>query len=602
MRDFLKYTFASLAGLILFCSLGVGGLIFLFIAAAAVDSGPQVRNKSVLTFDLSLNITDSKPATSTSQAISEALSNDSTESISLQTVLQTIDRAAKDDRVIALYLYSNGNSSTSSGLATLKEVREALERFRAKGKKIIAYDTEWSEREYYLSSIANTIALNPFGSMELNGFSSQPTFYTGALQKYGIGVQVTRVGKYKSAVEPFLLTKQSPASREQTAKLLGDLWSEFSTTVSKDRKLKPQQIQAIADSQGILLAEEALQRRLVDKVAYFDEVVADLKQMTDSDEDDRSFRQISLPTYARTVEDTKKASGNQVAVVYAEGDIVEGIGSPSSVGGDRLARQLRELRLNDDVKAVVLRVNSPGGSVTASEVIQREVVLIKKAKPIVVSMGDVAASGGYWISTYADQIFAEPNTITGSIGVFGLLPNVQKLANTQGVTWDVVKTARFADSETITRPRTPQELAVHQRVVDRIYDRFITKVAESRKLPKQKVATLAQGRVWSGTSAKQLGLVDAIGGLNAAVEDAAKRAKLGDNWKLEEYPKTRTFEERILKKLVGDPTAQAGEKAIEKADPFTAEFLKMQQDLSTLKAFNDPLGVYARLPIDLRIE
>ncbi|MBD2122746.1 signal peptide peptidase SppA [Trichocoleus sp. FACHB-262] len=604
MRDFLKYTFASLAGLILFCSLGVGGLIFLLIAAASVDSGPQVRNKSVLTFDLSLNITDSKPATSTSQAISEALSNDNNDSVSLQTVLQAIEEATQDDRITALYLYGNMSAgSSSSGLATLKEVREALEEFRAKGKKIIAYDMEWGEREYYLGSVANTVVLNPIGSMELNGFSSQPTFYTGALQKYGVGVQVTRVGKYKSAVEPFLLTKQSSASREQTAKLLGDLWSEFSTTVSKDRKLKPQQIQAIADNQGVLLAEEALQRRLVDKVAYFDEVVAELKQMTDSDEDERSFRQISLPTYARAVEsDTEKSSSNQVAVVYAEGDIVEGIGGPSSVGGDRLARQLRELRLDDDVKAVVLRVNSPGGSVTASEVIQREVVLIKKVKPIVVSMGDVAASGGYWISTYADRIFAEPNTITGSIGVFGLLPNVQKLANAQGITWDVVKTARFADSEGITRPRTPQELAVHQRVVDRIYDRFLTKVAESRKLPKQKVATLAQGRVWSGTSAKQLGLVDAIGGLNAAVEDAAKRAKLGDDWKLEEYPKTRSLEDQILKRLIGDPAAQVAETATEKVDPFTAELLKVQQDWSTLKAFNDSLGVYARLPLNLRID
>ncbi|MEP0868214.1 signal peptide peptidase SppA [Trichocoleus desertorum AS-A10] len=604
MRDFLKYTFASLAGLILFCSLGVGGLIFLLIAAASVDSGPQVRNKSVLTFDLSLNITDSKPATSTSQAISEALSNDNNDSVSLQTVLQAIEEATQDDRIIALYLYGNmSTGSSSSGLATLKEVREALEEFRAKGKKIIAYDMEWGEREYYLGSVANTVVLNPIGSMELNGFSSQPTFYTGALQKYGVGVQVTRVGKYKSAVEPFLLTKQSSASREQTAKLLGDLWSEFSTTVSKDRKLKPQQIQAIADNQGVLLAEEALQRRLVDKVAYFDEVVAELKQMTDSDEDERSFRQISLPTYARAVEsDTEKSSSNQVAVVYAEGDIVEGIGGPSSVGGDRLARQLRELRLDDDVKAVVLRVNSPGGSVTASEVIQREVVLIKKVKPIVVSMGDVAASGGYWISTYADRIFAEPNTITGSIGVFGLLPNVQKLANAQGITWDVVKTARFADSEGITRPRTSQELAVHQRVVDRIYDRFLTKVAESRKLPKQKVATLAQGRVWSGTSAKQLGLVDAIGGLNAAVEDAAKRAKLGDDWKLEEYPKTRSLEDQILKRLIGDPAAQVAETATEKVDPFTAELLKVQQDWSTLKAFNDSLGVYARLPLNLRID
>lgn len=600
MRDFLKYTLASLTGLVLFCSLGVGGLLFLLISAAATDSGPQVKDKSVLTLDLSANITDSKPASTTGQAIGDILSSSGDSSISLQTVLKAIDGAAKDKRIVGLYLYGNLDASSSgSGLATLREVREALIRFRAAGKQIIAYDTTWNERDYYLGSVANTIILNPIGSVTMNGFSSEPTFFSGALQKYGVEVQVTRVGKYKAAVEPFLLNKQSPASREQTAKLLSDLWQEFKTTVGKDRKVTPQTLQAIADSQGSLLAEEALKNRLVDKIAYFDEVVADLKKLTESKADDKTFKQMSLPTYARVVEnDETTNSSNKVAVVYAEGDIVDGIGSPREVGGDRLARQLRELRLNDNVKAVVLRVNTPGGSVTASEVIQREVVLLKKVKPIVVSMGDMAASGGYWISTYADRIYAEPNTITGSIGVFGLLPNVQKLANSQGITWDVVKTARFADSETITRPKSAAELAMHQRAVDSIYDRFLDKVAESRKLPKPKVATLAQGRVWSGSTAKQLGLVDDIGGLNSAIQDAAKRAKLSDDWELEEYPKTQTFEEQLLKALLGDSTA----KAQTPTDPITAEFLKFQKDLAALRSLNDPLGIYVRLPVNFRID
>ncbi len=600
MRDFLKYTLASLTGLVLFCSLGVGGLLFLIISAAATDSGPQVKDKSVLTLDLSTSITDSKPASTTGQAIGDILSSSGDSSISLQTVLKAIDGAAKDERIVGLYLYGNLDASSSgSGLATMREVREALTRFRAAGKQIIAYDTTWEERDYYLGSIANTIVLNPIGSVTMNGFSSEPTFFSGALQKYGVEVQVTRVGKYKAAVEPFLLNKQSPASREQTEKLLGDLWQEFKTTVGKDRKLNPQQIQAIADGQGVLLADEALKNRLVDKVAYFDEVVTDLKKLTESKADDKTFKQISLPAYARVVEHDKTThSSNKVAVVYAEGDIVDGAGSPREVGGDRLARQLRELRLNDNVKAVVLRVNSPGGSVTASEVIQREVVLLKKVKPIVVSMGDMAASGGYWISTYADHIYAEPNTITGSIGVFGLLPNVQKLANSQGITWDVVKTARFADSETITRPKSAAELAMHQRAVDSIYDRFLDKVAESRKLPKPKVATLAQGRVWSGSTAKQLGLVDDIGGLSSAIQDAAKRAKLGNDWELEEYPKIQTFEEQLLKAFLGDSTA----KAKTPTDPLTAEFLKFQKDLGALRSLNDPLGIYVRLPVNFRID
>lgn len=601
MRDFLKYTFASLLGLIIFCGLSVGGLLFLLAAIASMDTGPQVKNKSVVTFDLSVDITDTKPVSTTSQAIGEALSGESNNTIALRTVLDAIEEATRDDRIVGIYLYGNMNpSGTGSGFATLKEVREALEKFRAAGKKIIAYDTDLDEREYYLSSVADTLVLNPFGVVEINGFSSEGTFLTGALQKYGIGMQVTRVGKYKSAVEPFLLTKRSPENQAQTAKLLGDLWSEFRATVGKSRKIQPNQIQAIADNQGFLMAEDALQRRLVDKLAYFDEVVADLKQLTGSDAEDRTFTQISLPTYAKAVEPTlDQPAKNQIAVVYAEGEIVNGQGGLREVGGDRLARQLRELRLDDNVKAVVLRVNSPGGSVTASEVIQREVVLIRKEKPIVVSMGDFAASGGYWISTYANQIFAEPNTVTGSIGVFGLLPNIQKLANSQGVSWDVVKTARYADSITVTRPKTPQELAVHQRAVDQIYERFLNKVAESRKLPKQNVAEIAQGRVWSGVAAKQLGLVDEIGGLGDAIQAAAKEAKLGDDWELEEYPRTRTLEEQLLKQLFGDPSAKAAAKPV---DPLTAEFLKFKQDLSALQSLNDPLGVYVRLPLDFRIK
>ncbi|MEG4347110.1 signal peptide peptidase SppA [Microcoleus sp. A003_D6] len=606
MKDFLKYTCASLLGtflgLLLLGSIGLGGLVLLIAMAASSskDSGPQVKDKSVLVLDLSLNITDSKPSRSTGAAIEEVLSEDSGDTVTLRTVLDAIESAKKDPKIVGIYLEGSSDSS-SSGFANLKEVRSALQRFRDTKKPIFAYQMDWNERDYYLGSVANTIAVNPYGALEINGFSSQAMFFTGALEKYGVGVQVTRVGKYKSAVEPFLLTKMSPENRQQTQKLLGDMWGEYLKTVAPSRKVTVPQLQALADNGGILMADEALKNKLVDKVVYFDEVSTELKKLTGTDRENKSFKQISLKNYARIAENknsTRADKKNQIAVLYAEGEIVDGEGGPTQVGGDRIAEELRKIREDDDVKAVVLRVNSPGGSATAAEVIGREVVLTGKKKPVIVSMGNLAASGGYWISMGSSRIFAEPNTITGSIGVFGMLFNAEKLAANNGLTWDVVKTARFADTNTVSRPKNPQELANIQRVVDRIYDRFITKVADSRKLPKNKVQEIAQGRVWSGTAAKQLGLVDEIGGLEDAVREAAKQAKLGDDWQLEEYPKSRSLEERILERLSGVRVL----KPAAKLDPLTAEFKKMQDELAVIKSMNDPQGIYVRLPFNLRID
>ncbi len=605
MRQFLKQTLAStigsLAGLILFFTLGTGGLIFLVIAAASRDDGPKVKDKSVLVFDLSMNITDSNPTSSTREALGEALSGDNSNNITLRTVLDSLDKASRDKRIIAIYLDGSRSSGASgTGLATLKEVREALLRFQAAGKKIIAYDVDLKKSQYYLSSVADTLVLNPMGSVQLNGFSSQPIFYTGALEKFGIGVQVIRVGKYKSAVEPFILNKLSPENRQQTQLLLSTLWNDFLATVGKSRKIAPEKLQAIANTQGELMASEARTQRLVDKVAYLDEVVADLKKLTGSSEKEKSFRQIRLTTYAdvESKDLKKRSSENKISMAYAEGEIVDGQGGAGELGGSSFARQLRQLRQDDDVKAVVLRINSPGGSVTGSEEIQREVRLTRQKKPVIVSMGDYAASGGYWIATGGNYIFAEPNTITGSIGVFGLQFNVQKLGNTNGLTWDVVKTSRYADNTTISRPKTPQELAIAQKSVNQIYNQFLDKVAEARKLPKQKVAQIAQGRVWSGKDAKQLGLVDEIGGIEEAIEYAAKQANLGSNWELEEYPKTRSLEKRILETLTNEESLVNTKRP----DPLTAEFLKIKADLAVLQSLNDPRGIYARLPFNWRLD
>ncbi|MFN6470148.1 MAG: signal peptide peptidase SppA [Nostoc sp. SerVER01] len=611
MTNFIKQTVASLVGtvlgLIVFCGLGTTGLFLLLLAATSTkDTGPEVKDKSVLVFDLSMKITDGEP--NSGEFFQNALSGAAEERMTLRKVVETLEKARRDPRIVGIYLDASRESATSDvGYASLKEIRKALEEFRTSGKKVVAYGSNWSEKEYYLSSAANSIVLNPLGLMEVNGLSSQLMFLTGALQKYGVGVQVVRVGKFKGAVEPLILTKLSPENREQTQKLLDDVWGEWRDAVGSSRKIQPQQLQAIADNQALLEATQAKDSGLVDQVAYPDEVVSDLKKLTKSDKDDKTFKQINLNDYAQVSGKSlgvERDSKNKIAVVYAEGEIVDGIGEDGQVGGDRFAKIFNRLRQDEDIKAVVLRINSPGGSATAAEVMQREVKLTRQKKPVVVSMGDTAASGGYWIASDSNRIFAEPNTITGSIGVFGILLNGQKLANDNGITWDSVKTGLYADFQTASRPKSLQELALYQRSVDRIYNMFLNKVSQGRKLPEQKVAEIAQGRVWSGVAAKEIGLVDEIGGLNSAIAYAAKEAKLGEDWELQEYPRFSTFGERFFGRATQEVQDNLGIEPtqLKPSNPLTAEFQKLQQEIQILQKMNDPQGVYARLPFNLKIE
>ena len=608
MKDFFKYTFASLIGSILGITLiigvGFGGLIFFVVSIASQtkDLGPQVKDKSILVFDLATSITDSRPISSTGEALQEALYSDQPTTITLRKAINTLNAAAKDKKIIGIYI-KGSNAPGVTGLANLQEIRQALQRFRETGKTIIAYDMDWTEREYYLSSVADEIAINPLGVLEFNGLSSETMFLSGALDKFGIGVQVTKVGKYKSATEPFLREKMSPENRQQTLQLLQDIWGQYLQTVATSRKSTTEQLQAIADNQGILMANNALQSKLVDRVVYYDEVLKKLKELTGIEEDDKSFTQISLNNYSKVPRVAKTLSkniksNNKIAVVYAEGEVVNGNGTARQIGGDRLAKKLRQLRLDDKVKAVVLRVNSPGGSASASEVISREVKLMSEEKPVIVSMGNIAASGGYWISMNADRIVAEVNTITGSIGVFGVLFNIQEIANQNGITWDVVKIGKFADLNTTSRPKTEDELVLIQKMVDSIYERFIKNVATARNLAPEKVEEIAQGRVWSGANAQKLGLVDEIGGIETAIKVAAEKAELGNSWKIEEYPKSRSLEQQIFRSLSGMevdiPTMPL--------DPLATEFKKLQEELASLRAMNDPYGVYTRLPFNLRID
>lgn len=598
MGQFTKQIFASclgsLAALFLVLILGTGGLLTLLFAAGQ-NKGPSVDDKSMLVFDLSTTIQDTEPASTFAQAFQ---SNNT--SLTLRQVLESIAQAKNDSRISGIFLYGKGGIE-QSGYATLSEIRNALADFKKSGKKILAYDVEWSEKEYYLGSIADQVYINPMGTVEFNGLSVQPLFYAGALEKYGVGVQVVRVGNYKSAVEPYIRQSMSPENRQQLSFLLNTVWGDYLTQVSRSRNLDRAKLQTIADNQGFLSPQAAEKAGLVDNIAYFDEMVAQLKQITgEPKQEGQSFRQISIESYADDVIDsaTERNSKNKIAILYADGTIVDGRGDATEVGGDQYAREIRKIRNDDEIKAVIIRVNSPGGSATASDVILREINLLNDTKPVIVSMGDVAASGGYWISTGAQRIFADKSTITGSIGVFGLLFNLQKIANNNGVTWDSVKTAELANLGSSVAPKTEKELQIYQNFVNQVYSTFIDKVSKSRDLPANRVKEIAQGRVWSGQDAQKIGLVDEIGGLDAAIQYTVKTAKLGQDWSLEEFPNRKTWEEEFFGRLFGTQVSNF----IAPSAQLTKGVLKFKDELLMFQSFNDPKGIYTRLPFYLRIE
>jgi protease IV len=616
MKQFFITFFANLAALLFV--FGAPLLLFLILIIASFSASFKgkhlvtIERGSILVFDLSLNVTDSPEHATSTDALTNALSNDSTKSVPLHRLVTAIKKAAKDDRIRGLLLVGSFEPADfGTGYACLKELREAIIDFKKSGKQVYAYLEAPTTRDYYVVSAASTIYLNPYGEMEMPGLAVVKTYYKQGFDKYGVNVQVTRVGKYKSAVEPFILTKMSDADREETQKLIDDLWGDFVQAVSLSRSIDPVAFQQLVDTDGYILPEHAIAAHLVDKLAYFGDVLNDLGKVAPSSDYSRiplPFQQVAIGDYMNAGRTPRllgeRGSDNVVAVLYLEGEIVDGWGDLTNIGGDRFAAELRELRKDDDVKTVVLRVNSPGGSAYASEEIQHEIIALKAKKPVIVSMGNYAASGGYWVSTYGDRIFAEPNTLTGSIGVFGMFLDIQKLANNYlGVTFDSAKTGAFADFETISRPKTDQELAMAQARVDDLYGKFLDKVSESRHIPRDGangIDTIAQGRVWAGSEALNLKLVDQIGGLEDAITYAAQKAKLGariGDYRVKEYPEEVSFAESLALLLSNgeEPMTKA------KADPFTQAFLKMKSDLKSLQEFNDPMGMYARMPLwDIR--
>jgi len=507
--------------------------------------------------------------------------------IGLNDIIANLQKAKNDPKIKGIYLEV---SNPSAGFASLEEIRNALLDFRASGKFIYAYAEVYSQKGYYVATAANKLYLNPQGGMEIKGLSSQLMFYKNMLEKLNVEVQIFRHGKFKSAIEPFMLDKMSDANRAQVEIYLGSIWNQMVKGISGQRDISAGEINAMADNMSVRSPEDALAFKLVDQLLYEDEVLSGLRKSLGIREKDK-INFVSLDNYLNSGNKLNNSS-NKIAVIYALGEIESGEGNENSIGSDRLAKAIREARLDDDIKAIVLRVNSPGGSALASDVIWRETVLAKKAKPFVVSMGDVAASGGYYISCAADRIFAQPNTITGSIGVFGLIPNAQKaLSEKLGITIDTVNTNKHSDVGTILRGVTNEEHAYIQQGVEKIYDVFITKVGEGRHMPKSDVDSIGQGRVWSGADAIKINLVDELGGLNDALSYAAKKANLKE-YKIKDYPKHK----EPLLEILGASQDEMETRAIK--SKLGEQYIYLQQ----LKHVLSSKGVQARLPYEMIIE
>jgi len=463
-------------------------------------------------------------------------SDEKPKTIALNDFLKAIEHAKKDKNIKGVLMDMN---NVKGSWASLEEVRNKLIELKSEGKFIIAYADMYFNSSYYLASVANEVYLTNNGELVFNGLSRKLTFFKNALDKLGVEVQTFKVGKFKSAVEPFLLDKMSEANRKQNISFLNSFYDKMLKGISEERALDINLLDSLADNLIIRNAENAFQYKMVDSLLYKDQILRIIKDKLglDSNED---INTVDINTYNKSIKENMPDIDNKkIAVVFASGNIVDGKGDKESIGGARLSKTIRRLRKNKDIKAMVLRVNSPGGSALASEIIWREIQKTKEIMPVIVSMGNLAASGGYYISCLADTIVAQPNTITGSIGVFGLIPNMQELFEEKlGFSFDLVKTGKYSDLGSMTRKVTDSESAIIQKSVNEIYDLFLTRVSEGRKMDKDMVHEIAQGRVWTGTQAKEIGLVDVIGGLEKAIEIAAAKIDL-EEYSITEYPQRK---------------------------------------------------------------
>ncbi|MDQ7949813.1 MAG: signal peptide peptidase SppA [Pedobacter sp.] len=590
MKEFFKYVFATVVGIVL-SSIFLAFLFFIimagFIASLGDDKLVEVKTNSVLYLDLDQAITERTPDRSLSGI--PIIGSGEGRTIGFYDVIKALKKAKDDDKIEAVFI---NVSSPQAGMATMLEVRNAIIDFKTSKKPIIAYSEIYSQGAYYLASAADKVYLNPEGALEFKGFSSELTFFKGALDKLGIEAQIIRVGNYKSAVEPFINTKMSDYNRKQVTAYVSGLYRTFLNGIAQTRHLSADSLYNWANDYKIQFPQDALDRKMVDGLKYKDQVLDELKSITGKDKKD-NVNTVTINDYIANLPKSSSGTGQEkVAVIYANGEIVGGEGSDEQIGSERISRAIRKARLDDHVKAIVLRVNSGGGSALASDVIWREIVLSRKAKkPVIASFGDVAASGGYYIACAADSIFVQPNTITGSIGVFGIIPNFQNLLNNKlGITFDGVKTGKYADIMSVNRPLTAGERFIIQNDVNHVYDSFITRVADGRQKTKAQIDSIGGGHVWIGTDAIKIGLADRIGSFTDAIKAAAKKAKIKE-YKIVEYP------EQIspLKNLLSDASENIRTNYTKKELGEHYLLYKQMQKAATLS------GIQARMDYEIRI-
>ena len=549
MKDFIKYTMATVVGLVL-VSIIMGILTFVSMAGMIASEGMSspIEKKSVLRITLKGSITE---RAGEENPLSK-LGGETTQQIALDQALQALEKAAKDDKIEGIYMEGG---ILSAYPAEVQELRQALLKFKKSGKWIIAYADTYSRSAYYLCSVADKVYLNPIGMLDWSGLSSNPMFFTGLMKKLGIKMQVFKVGTYKSAVEPYIAEQMSDANREQVSSYQQSIWNNMLKDVAKSRKTTAEALNSLADSLTILSGPEAsVKGGLVDKLCYQDEVKKILKNKAKMEEDE-SLRFVSISDVALSEELNDKVD-DEIAVYYAYGEIKEditgGFAQESAITSKQMTKDLQELREDDDVKAVVLRVNSPGGSAYASEQIWREVQLLSKEKPVIVSMGALAASGGYYISCGANKIFAEPTTLTGSIGIFGMIPDATELLTDKlGLSFDVVKTNAHSDFGAMGRPLNESECRLMQAHINQGYELFTGRVAQGRKISQDSVKAVAEGRVWTGEQAMKIGLVDKLGNLNDAIAAAAKAAKI-EKYSVGRYPEPAPWFASLLQEKKAD--------------------------------------------------
>ncbi len=585
---FLGNVLATIVGLFVFCMIAFFGIIIIGLIAGGGEDTVTVKNNSVIELDLSKVTLDYAGKTNYKDFNYFEAHHDG-----VTDILNAIEVAKTDDNIKGISILNN---QSRLGLAQSKALRDKLEDFKKSGKFVYAYANYYTQGEYYLNSVADQVYLNPVGEVDFKGLASEIIYMKDLQEKSGVKFEVIRHGKYKSAVEPYLSQEMSPENREQMTVLLNSVWSTIVNDIAKSRKLSVIQLNAIANSLGARTPELALANKLIDKVAYEDEYHNAIRAKLKLAKDEK-YNFVSVTDYAKTAASTVKDYSKKdiIAVIYAQGEILGGEGDVNVIGEGSIKRSLQDAREDKNVKAIVIRVNSPGGSALTSELIWREIEITKKSKPVVVSMGNYAASGGYYIAANADRIFAEPNTITGSIGVFGMLPNMNQLGKNIGINAEQVKTHDNASGYSIFEPIDENFKGFVLESIEKTYATFLQRVADGRKMTTEQVDAIAQGRVWTGIDAQKLGLVDEIGGLDAAIKHAAKLGKT-TSYRTENFPEYEKSFEDLLANFTGIAMFKTKEQLLK--EQLGEEGFQMLEQIKRVKSRK---GIQAILPYEIEI-